>query len=105
MGAPKGNQNATKHIRNAIKRALSRVSNENFRAGLDQLADKIVKQALSGEFQSQQLIADRIDGKATQPIEARIEQTIVNLRDAEDLESRLTGKLEERTESVGDTVH
>lgn len=70
-GAPKGNQNAknAKEWQQAIKRALSRYSKENWRAGLDKCADQFVQAAASGDAWALKEIGDRIEGKPRQQME------------------------------------
>lgn len=71
MGAPIGNQNAKNGAewRSAIKRALSRRSGENWRTGLDELADRYVEAAASGDAWALKDIADRLDGKPQQSMD------------------------------------
>ena len=71
MAAPKGNNYAAKdkEWRAALKRALSRSSNLNAAAGLDKLADKVVREALDGCQWAVQEIGNRIDGKPHQSVE------------------------------------
>ncbi len=67
-GAPIGNQNAKQGAewRSAIKRALSRKSGENWRKGLDELADKYIEAAANGDAWALKDIADRLDGRPAQ---------------------------------------
>lgn len=71
-GPPLGNDNAARgnewHL--AIKRALARKGEGDYRRGLDKLADKVVEAAASGDGRAWQDIADRFDGKPRQSIEA-----------------------------------
>lgn len=67
-GAPLGNQNARKgrEWEQAIKRALARIGEGDFRRGLDRLADKLVKAAETDEsafLRAIETVGDRIDGK------------------------------------------
>lgn len=66
-GAPIGNQNAAKGkmFEGALKRALARND-----GSLNRIADKLVTEAENGEQWAVQMIADRLDGKAKQQIEA-----------------------------------
>lgn len=70
-GAPKGNTNAVKgnewHL--AIKRALARRGEGDYRKGLDKLAEKVVDAAEEGDSKAWQDIADRFDGKPKQAVE------------------------------------
>ncbi len=75
MGAPEGNQNARKAKiwEQAIKRALARYSGSTVDAGLDILADRLVKAAVEHEDHSaaaqiMDKIGDRLDGKPAQAI-------------------------------------
>ena len=75
MAAPQGNQNARKAKiwEQAIKRALARYSGSTVDAGLDKLADRLVKAAAEHEDDSaaaviMDKIGDRIDGKPAQAI-------------------------------------
>lgn len=75
MAAPLGNQNAKKAKvwEQAIKRALARYSGESVDAGLDKLADRMVKAAMEegdnvAAAQIIERIGDRIDGKPAQAI-------------------------------------
>lgn len=69
MGAPVGNQNArnAKIWQQALKRALARYSGSTVDAGLDVLADRMIKAAAEGDehaFHSiVEKIGDRLDGK------------------------------------------
>ena len=76
VGAPKGNTNARSGTewRQAIKRALTRLAEASgderptFRAGLDAIADELVKAAASGERWAVEQVGDRADGKAHQSL-------------------------------------
>ncbi len=75
MGAPEGNQNARKAKiwEQALKRALARYSGESVDAGLDRLADRMVKAAIESEDHTAaamiaEKIGDRMDGKPAQAI-------------------------------------
>jgi hypothetical protein len=66
MGAPVGNQNAktAKRWQSAVTRALARLSaGAGVEAGLDQLADKLVQAAATGEQWALREVGDRLDGK------------------------------------------
>jgi hypothetical protein len=75
MGAPVGNQNGRKAKiwEQALKRALARYSGETVDAGLDRLADRMVKAAMtdddSAAAQIIERIGDRIDGKPAQAVD------------------------------------
>jgi hypothetical protein len=74
MGAPLGNQYAKKAKvwEHALKRALARYSGSTIEAGLDKIADRMVKAAAEGDesaFASiAEKIGDRLDGKPAQAI-------------------------------------
>lgn len=74
MGAPIGNQNAKKAKvwSDALRRALARYSNSTVEAGLDKLADRMVKAAAEGDQDAWHLITekigDRLEGKPAQAI-------------------------------------
>lgn len=72
---------------------------------LRRIALKLVEKALKGEDSAIHEIADRMDGKAQQSLEARITHSLAELRDADNLETRLTEKLARRTQPVEDIVH
>lgn len=82
-GAPLGNQNAKQGAewRSAIKRALSRRSGENWRKGLDELADRYIEAAALGDAWALKDIADRLDGKPKQSVdvEGGIDHVVRNL--------------------------
>lgn len=67
MGAPVGNKNATKNKlwEEALRRALLAEDGRKLR----DLADKLIERAQNGDVQALKEIGDRIDGKATQPLE------------------------------------
>lgn len=61
---------ADKLWREALRRAvLKRVEGEQ---RLDLIAEKVVKQAIDGDDKAYREIGDRLDGKATQQVEATI---------------------------------
>lgn len=70
MAAPHGNTNASKAKvwEQAIKRALARMSGENIDKGLDQLADKLVAQAVLGDQWALIEVGNRMDGKPAQAL-------------------------------------
>jgi len=70
-GAPEGNENSAKgkDWRLAIKRALARRGEGDYRRGLDDVATKVVEMAAAGDTQAWKEIGDRFDGKATQGVE------------------------------------
>lgn len=72
IGGQPGNQNAKKAKRwaDALNRALARYESGEIRAGeaLDKIAEKVVGQALAGDKDSWQEVANRLDGKVPQAI-------------------------------------
>lgn len=74
-GGQPGNQNAakTKRWQQAIQRALARASNKDVDTGLDSAADKLVALALEGDKWAIDHMADRMDGKPSQSIEASVD--------------------------------
>lgn len=70
VGAPEGNSNSAKgkewHL--AIKRALARRGEGDYRKGLDKVAEKVVMAAEDGDTQAWQDIANRFDGKPSQSV-------------------------------------
>lgn len=86
MAAPQGNQNAKKAKiwEQAIKRALARYSGSTVDAGLDKLADRLIKSAIEHEDDSaaaqiMEKIGDRLDGKPAQAVEMSGELDISRL--------------------------
>ena len=73
-GAPFGNQHArsAKIWQQALKRALARYSGSTVDAGLDKLADRMVKAAAEGDEEAWhaivEKIGDRMDGKPAQVV-------------------------------------
>lgn len=70
MAAPKGNQYArNKGIwKDAIRRALAKN-----RDALDACAAQLVAAAMNGDLPALKELGDRLDGKASQPVEGKIE--------------------------------
>jgi hypothetical protein len=74
MAAPLGNQNARKARiwSEALKRALARYSGSTVDAGLDRLADRMVRAAAEGDETAfaaiTEKIGDRLEGKPAQVI-------------------------------------
>lgn len=111
MAAKIGNKTAAygRRFRQAVVSALAHADDSELpgRASrtLQRIASELVKKALKGEDAAIREVADRLDGKATQSIQAKIEHSVVDLRDADNLQDRLTEKLARRTEPVDSTVH
>jgi hypothetical protein len=71
MGAPVGNQNAAKAKiwAAAIERALERrVPGDQRIRAIDELADKFLDSCEKGQIAAFKELADRLDGKAEQPV-------------------------------------
>lgn len=68
MAAPAGNQNAAKA--KLFEGALRRALNSNNRDRLYDIAEKLVQAAEAGESWAIQHVADRLDGKPKQAVEA-----------------------------------
>ena len=70
-GAPEGNENSAKgkDWKLAIKRALARRGDGDYRKGLDLVASKVVEQAEAGDVQAWKEVGDRFDGKSIQGVE------------------------------------
>lgn len=68
-GGQPGNQSSAKgkRWRDALLRAMAR-SSGSVDAGLDKLAEQVVKEGVKGERWAIDHIADRVDGKAAQAI-------------------------------------
>lgn len=74
IGAQPGNQNAKKAKRwqDALNKALARYESDDLKVkageALDKIAEKVVTQAIAGDKDSWQEIANRLDGKVPQAI-------------------------------------
>lgn len=68
MGAPLGNQNASKQWKKSLEKALARLGGTDVDSGLAIIADKVVTAAASGDKDAWKDIADRLDGKAAQSV-------------------------------------
>ena len=71
VGAPEGNQNATKDrrmITDALRRAAAQSPNK-----LKNACEKLLDKAEEGDIMAFREIADRLDGKPTQAIEGKID--------------------------------
>jgi hypothetical protein len=77
-GAPKGNQNAAskKPWAAAIERALAKRSLKSKRDALDDLAEKLLKACDKGDVTALKELADRMDGKSIQHIDAQVETNV-----------------------------
>ena len=71
MSAPIGNKNAAKakEWEQALKRAMARKAEGDFRNTLDVIASGVVDLAMGGNKDAWQEIANRMDGKPAQAIE------------------------------------
>lgn len=68
MGAPIGNQNASKQWKKSLEKALARLGGTDVDSGLAVIADKVVAAAASGDKDAWKDIADRLDGKPAQSV-------------------------------------
>jgi len=70
VGAPEGNTNSNKDNRlwrNTINRAIAQGDPDRLR----RIADKLLNMAEEGDLQAIKELGDRVDGKATQTVEAK----------------------------------
>ena len=83
MGAPLGNRNGANHreFREALRYALAQEYPGKAERGsaLRRVAIKLVENAIDGNFQAVQEVANRLDGKPTQAIEMNGSTTLVEL--------------------------
>ena len=72
-GAPEGNQNAKKAkiVEGGLRRALARDDWKLFNDGCEQIAQAFAK----GEPWAAQFVADRVDGRVSQPVELGVDPT------------------------------
>jgi hypothetical protein len=86
MAAPKGNKFAAKakECEQALKRALARKYDGDWRKGLDAIADGLVELAIGKERWAAEEIFSRIDGKPAQAIEHSGEITHKTAHDLSD---------------------
>jgi hypothetical protein len=72
-GAPEGNQNAKKAkiVEGGLRRALARDDWKLFNDGCQKIAEAFGK----GEAWAAQFVADRVDGRVSQPVELGIDPT------------------------------
>lgn len=68
MGAPIGNQNASKQWRKSLEKALARLGGSDIDSGLAMIADKVVSAAVAGDKDAWKDIADRLDGRPAQSV-------------------------------------
>lgn len=68
MGAPLGNQNASKQWKKSLEKALARLGGSDVESGLAIIADKVVNSAAAGDKDAWKDIADRLDGKPAQSV-------------------------------------
>ena len=73
-GAPKGNKNQskTKPWTEALTRALLEKDGKKLRA----IADKLVEKVMDGDIQAIKEIGDRVEGKALQSLEAKVDASV-----------------------------
>lgn len=76
-GGQPGNKNALRGRiwRDAINRALEKRSKADAAEALDVLAEKLLVEAEKGDIQALKELGDRLEGKASQPIEASVDIT------------------------------
>lgn len=79
MAAPKGNQNARKSRdwERALRRALEFYEDGDTAKGeaLNRAAQKVVKAAVAGDWDAIEHLANRLDGKPTEHVEAHVSHT------------------------------
>lgn len=82
-GAPVGNNNSikSKPWRDALNRAIAQQDGKKLRA----MADKLIAQAMKGDVSALKEIGDRLDGKAIQQVEAKVEGRIIITKEDENL--------------------
>lgn len=68
MGAPIGNQNASKQWRKSLEKALARLGGSDIDSGLAMIADRVVSAAVAGDKDAWKDIADRLDGRPAQSV-------------------------------------
>jgi hypothetical protein len=74
-GAPEGNTNSNKDNRlwaNTIRRAIAQSDGSRLR----KIAEALLDKAAEGDISAIRELGDRLDGKATQPIEGKVDQSI-----------------------------
>ena len=73
-GGQPGNDNATKGTpwREAITRAIAQGDREKLR----RIADKLLAKAEEGDITAIKELGDRLDGKATQPVDAKVDANV-----------------------------
>lgn len=75
IGGQPGNKNAARGRiwRDAITRAVSKRSKSDALEALDDLAEKLLVAADAGDIQALKELGDRLEGKASQPIEGTLD--------------------------------
>ena len=73
-GAPKGNNNPGKNKpwTDALKRALLRNEGKD----LEAIAQKVIEMAKDGDIQAIREVGDRVEGKAVQSLEAKVDASV-----------------------------
>lgn len=73
-GAPKSNNNAGKNKpwTDALKRALLRNEGKD----LEAIAQKVIEMAKDGDIQAIREVGDRVEGKAVQSLEAKVDASV-----------------------------
>jgi hypothetical protein len=106
MAAPKGNQNArkAKDWEGALRRALSQYEDagQQIRPGeaLKKIAENVVKLALAGSKDAIAEIANRLDGKATEHVEAHVSHYLVSELTDDELATIAAGSSEGASETT-----
>ena len=83
-GAPIGNTNGAKgkNWRDAIRLALARRSDGDYRRGLAKIAERLVEAAENGDMAALKEIGDREDGKPQQSIDAEFRGSLTSVIEA-----------------------
>ena len=95
VGNPRGRPPAEKSFRAALDKALASDDGKRLRA----TADKLLDLASNGEPWAVQMLADRLDGKATQQVEMNVHRDVKDLSESELVErlASLEGALRSAT--------
>ena len=104
-----GNKNGQRArlFREGLKRALAR-AHGNVATGLDAICDKIVERATGDHPEARhyaEMVAERIDGKPHQTVEATISHNVIDLENVVGLSTSLSESLAKRTESTDGAIH
>lgn len=83
MAAPKGNQHAKGKFSSVISDSLRIAALDKTKEGKAKgraIAEKLVEMALEGNLQAAQIVLERLEGKAVQQIEQKLETTNMVVR-------------------------